>query len=101
MLHTIHNCTSREILLRLKSGLTVHLAAGARTAALEGAEINGNQRIASLVDRQLVVIEDAASVGARARPPGRATTKPSVKETSPATAEKADIAEGTRAGGSQ
>lgn len=88
MSYRVTNRTSRTVLLRLRSGQTLHLAAGARTDELDGAEINGNRRIASLVDRHLVTLEKSAASTA----PAKKTSKRS--RTSP---DKASSSEETSA----
>ena len=93
MPYHVTNRTSRTVLLRLRSGQTLHLAAGARTDDIDGAEINGNRRIASLVDRRLVTVDSSEAAAGSA--PKRS------KRSGKAKADTGGNAEPTPEGGSQ
>lgn len=54
----VTNRCGNPLVLRLRNGQTIHLRAGETTEVLEGAEVNGNPRIASLAERRLITIED-------------------------------------------
>lgn len=89
MSYRITNRTSSTVLLRLRSGQTLHLAAGAKTDALDGAEIHGSPRIASLVQRNLVLIEGGSdSATGSGRGPRAKTAGRSSPESAEATAKK-------------
>jgi hypothetical protein len=60
MPYRIINSSAGPVLLRLRSGRTLHLRSGAQAADLESAEVNGNPRIAALVERRLVTVEEEA-----------------------------------------
>ncbi len=99
MSYRITNRTSRTVLLRLRSGQTLHLGAGARTDELDGAEINGNPRIASLVDRNLVAVEGGTTP--RKASAGRTTGKKSGTKSGNSSARRASGAGTAKAGGSR
>jgi hypothetical protein len=68
MPYRITNRSTGPILLRLRSGRTVHLRAGAETSDLEGSEVNGSPRIASLVERRLIAVQEVTPAGTGRRP---------------------------------
>ncbi len=75
MPYRITNSSTGPVLLRLRSGRTIHLRAGAQTGDLEGAEINGSPRIASLADRRLITVEDVTPPKAAAASRRRAAKR--------------------------
>ncbi len=57
---TIKNQSTGTVCLRLKDGRSLHLAAGATTPELEDAQVRANRRLAPLVERGLILVEDVA-----------------------------------------
>jgi hypothetical protein len=86
MPYRITNRTNETVLVRLLSGRTIHLAAGAETDELDGAEINGNPRLFSLLERRLVTMEGsgASRSPAPAKKTAKKTAKKAAKKAAPA-----------------
>ena len=84
MPYRITNRSTGPVLLRLRSGRTVHLRAGAETSDLEGSEVNGNPRIASLVERRLIAVQEVIPAGSGRRPRTAAKSAPAAKSAAPA-----------------
>jgi len=84
----ITNRSDRQVLLRLKSGVTRNLAPGEVADKLESVEVLGNARIAHLDASGLVSIE--TSEGKPARPKrAKAATRPATKRSGGAAARRA------------
>jgi hypothetical protein len=76
MLYRITNRSAGPVLLRLRSGRTIHLRAGAQTPDLEGADVHGNPRLASLIERRLIVVDEVGKAAPeKAAPAKRAPAK--------------------------
>lgn len=58
MASQITNKSSGVILVRLRSGGTLHLAAGEQSPELEDADVRNNPRLEPLVQRNLIAVED-------------------------------------------
>lgn len=71
MSYRIVNRSAGPVLLRLRSGRTIHLRAGGDAPDLEGAEILGNPRVASLVERRLIAVEEVDEAVPRRKPVSR------------------------------
>jgi hypothetical protein len=71
MPYRIENKTGTTVLLRLRSGVTLHLGAGQTSPELEDADVLNNPRIEKLVARgsvTMVDVEEASAGGAPRRP---------------------------------
>jgi hypothetical protein len=60
MASQITNKSGSVVLVRLRSGATVHLAAGEQSAELDDVDVRNNPRIESLVQRNLVTVVDTS-----------------------------------------
>lgn len=60
MPYLVENKTNTTVLLRLRSGMTLHLGARQTSPELEDADVGGNPRIDSLVDRGVIAVVQAA-----------------------------------------
>lgn len=58
MASQITNKSSGLILVRLRSGATLHLAAGEKSPELEDADVRDNPRLESLLQRNLIAVEE-------------------------------------------
>lgn len=58
MASQITNKSGGVILVRLRSGGTLHLAAGEQSPELEDADVRNNPRLEPLVQRNLIAVED-------------------------------------------
>jgi hypothetical protein len=58
---TVTNVSDMVLLIRLRTGGSVHLRPGERTGELAGAEVYHNPRVDTLVERHLVRIDDVAA----------------------------------------
>lgn len=61
MASQITNKSSGVILVRLRSGGTLHLAAGEQSPELEDVDVQNNPRLESLLQRNLITVEDVTS----------------------------------------
>jgi hypothetical protein len=61
---TVTNVSDMVLLIRLRTGGSVHLRPGERTGELAGAEVYHNPRVDTLVERRLVRIDDVAAAPA-------------------------------------
>jgi hypothetical protein len=85
----IENKTDTTVLLRLRSGMTLHLGARQTSPQLEDADIRGNPRIDSLVERGSIAVVEAERAPARGTPKGpqrSARTTTAAKRRTPRTA---------------
>jgi hypothetical protein len=64
---TVTNLSRDMMLIRLRSGETIHLHAGEVTAELPDAEIVGNPRVDVLIERHQVAVKEVAAP-AKGRP---------------------------------
>ena len=60
--YRVTNRSSAPVLLRLRSGPTLHLAPGEHSASLHSAEVMRNPRIESLRERRLVDVDEVDEV---------------------------------------
>lgn len=67
----ITNTSGHMVLLRLKSGQTIHLRPKEESAILEDADVRGNARLSALRDAHLITIDEVAAKSSR-KPRSRA-----------------------------
>jgi hypothetical protein len=60
----ITNTSSGPVLVRLRSGATLHLASGEQSPVLEDPEVRNNPRLDALRGRRLVTLEEATPAAA-------------------------------------
>jgi hypothetical protein len=65
---TVTNVSGMVLLIRLRSGDSLHLGPGERTGELADAEVRDNPRVDTLVERGLVRIGDVAAAPADTAP---------------------------------
>jgi hypothetical protein len=65
----ITNSSDGPVLIRLRSGATVHLATGERSPELADSEVRNNPRIEPLLERRLIAVREVAATsrGGRGR----------------------------------
>jgi hypothetical protein len=71
----ITNISRSLVLVRLLSGRTIHLAAGEQSGEVPEPELRGNPRVQTLVERNLVALDDPAPPRKPARSAKGAQTK--------------------------
>ncbi|WP_157996022.1 hypothetical protein [Thermomonospora amylolytica] len=57
----ITNNSNGPVLIRLRSGGTLHLSSGERSPEIQEFEVNDNPRIQSLLERDLIEVREATS----------------------------------------
>jgi len=72
----ITNASNGPVLIRLRSGATLHLAPGEQSPELEGPEVRNNPRLEPLLARRLVTLEETSPTAA-SRGGGRRASPPS------------------------
>ncbi len=58
---TIENLTNRPVLLRLNSGMTLHLAPRATSSEIMDVEVNQNDKVEKLKGQHVIVLHPAGS----------------------------------------
>jgi hypothetical protein len=62
----VTNMTDRLVLVRLRSGATVHLGGGQSSPELEDADVLDNPRLAPLLERAVVRVDAVSGAGSSA-----------------------------------
>lgn len=69
------NVSGGPVLLRLNSGVTLHLAPGEVSRELEGADVLGNARLEPLLQRRLLHLEEVPGSSTGRRPSSRSASR--------------------------
>lgn len=65
MAQVVTNMTDRLVLVRLRSGATVHLGSGESTAELDDSDVLDNPRLTPLIERAVVRVDTAGGSSGR------------------------------------